>query len=258
MSLATSNIIKAQNPSGEVVTFDPTAHTYRVGGRVLTSTTTLLSEYFEKFDTETISLRYAKKHNRSQEEVKKEWEEIRLEGERRGTLVHDYAESLLKGEDLPEPEEPEDQLYFNCVNVAVVMLLKKFEFIDAEWVIFSPRMGLGGMIDIWMRDRASKDYVLLDWKATNSLKDEPFNGRKAKGPINHLPDTDWTKYELQLNTYEKILRVEKYIHYDDRVRKGIIHIRPGPHKPHVGWHKVEDRQAEVKGIINDRLGQDSI
>ena len=49
--------------------------------------------------------------------------------------------------------------------------------------------------------------AIYDWKRAESIKDEN-KWQKGLGPINHLPDTNYWHYSLQLNVYRYI--IQKY------------------------------------------------
>ena len=79
-----------------------------------------------------------------------------------------------------------------------------------EWMIYDEQHKLAGSIDMLV-DLGDGTYAIYDWKRSKEIKKIPFNDEtyaKTKC-VSHLPDTNFWKYSLQLNTYKKILQ-DKY------------------------------------------------
>jgi hypothetical protein len=106
-----------------------------------------------------------------------------------------------------------------------------------EWRIAAPDLSLGGSVDFIGRDAQGR-YVMFDWKrskrlmeaaaAVTSTSTSPHRFRKmarcpsyllgvissliliissfSRPPLEHLEDSDLTRYSLQLNVYRHILR----------------------------------------------------
>jgi len=236
-----------KNPSGQKVIFNEEAHTYEVNERTLISVTTFIEQFFP-FDSEKISKKYAKKNNLNQADVLAQWKEK----SDLGHIVHLYAEKLFKEETLPGSVNPKVQKYFKMVNKTVIKLLKRFDFIDAEMIIFSESLGMAGTIDLLMRDRANGDIVIFDWKTNKEIKKEnPW--QNALEPIGHLMDCNWNQYQLQLNLYKWILIQEEYFPYPENdvmptatnYRMALIHLSENK----VEWHKVKDISLSVGKML---------
>jgi len=235
----------AKNPSGQEVLFNEENHTYQVNGHSLISATTFIDQFFPEFDSQEVSKEYAKKNGLNQADVLAKWKQKGDDASNLGRDVHLYAERLFKEEDLPTTDDPKIQKYFNVVNKTVVKLLKRFDFIDAEMIVFSELLGVAGTIDLLMRDRTNDDVVIFDWKTNEEIKKEnPW--QNAFLPIQHLMDCNWNKYQLQLNLYKRILSEEQW-HYplESLYRMALIHLS----EDGVGWHKVGDMSGEVAGML---------
>lgn len=240
--------VTAKNPSGQEIVFDEEYHTYQVYGKYLTSVTTFIGQFFPEFDSEKVSKTYAKKNGLNQADVLAQWKQKGDDASDLGHIVHLYAEKLFKEKDLPVTDEPKVQKYFKIVNKTVVKLLKRFDFIDVEHIIFSERLGVAGTIDLLMRDRANDEVVIFDWKTNEKIeKENPWrNGLK---PIEHLQDCNFNKYSLQLNLYKRILIEESYFPaFSPRAtnyRMALIHLSEGG----VDWYKVGDMSEEVQKML---------
>ena len=69
------------------------------------------------------------------------------------------------------------------------------------------KIKLCGSIDMVFRRKSDGKFVIYDWKRSKEIKSEnPFSNGLA--PLDHLPDTNYWHYTLQLNVYKWML--EKY------------------------------------------------
>jgi hypothetical protein len=97
--------------------------------------------------------------------------------------------------------------YFRRFHADHSSLLEPFR---TEWTIFHEEMRLSGSIDIVFRNLDDGTYSIYDWKRSKEIKKTAFGGAFAKTPeIEHLPDSNYWHYSLQLNTYKTILE-QKY------------------------------------------------
>ena len=81
-------------------TFIEDGHYYLCNGkRVGISTTGLIGQYENHFDSETISQQVANKRGISQQEVLEEWRIENLHSTIKGSMVHEFAQSLWEGKE---------------------------------------------------------------------------------------------------------------------------------------------------------------
>jgi hypothetical protein len=83
----------------------------------------------------------------------------------------------------------------------------------SEWEVFTDslepikgerKIKLCGSIDMVFRRKSDGKFVIYDWKRSKEIKSEnPFSTGLA--PLDHLPDTNYWHYTLQLNVYKWIL-----------------------------------------------------
>ena len=209
----------AHHPDGShVITFEEGPHVYTDNRGVrYTSGTAFIGKFFGKFDAVAISTKCAMGRNpkyagRPPGEIREEWSAEARRGQDEGTNVHEYAEGLISGWplcDLPPPISERCERIFIQTEKAVKNLLNRFVFVGAEVIIFSPDMGLAGMIDLLMFDRATNEILILDWKQNKAISTEnPW--QSGLPPIDHLQDTDIAHYSLQLSLYQAIMERENY------------------------------------------------
>jgi hypothetical protein len=227
---------KAYHPNGKAfITFREEPHTYIDNrGVQFLSGTSFVGQFFPKFDAEAVAVRCSKGKNpkyagRDPKEIRAEWKAEGDRGSGEGDNTHLYAESKIS--DWPQSQIPAPiserciKLFFQ-VDRAVTGLLKRFIFIAAEMVVFSPILGLSGMVDLVMYDPATNEILIFDWKQNKEIKREGFQQEKCLSPIDHLQTSDISKYTLQLSTYQYIMDLEGYFPSVSGYRRALIHITP--------------------------------
>lgn len=196
------------HPSGKIITYNGRFHTYYIEGKPsikFISVTTLINKFFQEFNALEISEKYAKKHNLDAKEVRREWKEKGDKARHRGKLYHKYAEECLHNN---------SSVNLLCDNITKYIDKKIKELyksgytpICSECIVASLELRVAGTIDFLMK----KDDTLLigDWKFIDELNYTNI-WRNARFPIQHLPDTNYYKYALQLSFYKYIIQREKY------------------------------------------------
>ena len=92
-----------------------------------------------------------------------------------------------------------------------------------EWLVFYEEIRLAGSIDMVYK-KPDGTIAIYDWKRAKEIKTEnPY--QKGLDPLDHLPDTNYWHYTLQLNIYASILmklnRLEEEVEavFADRLKK---------------------------------------
>lgn len=218
-----------------------------------TSGTTFIKPFFPKFDMIAMSEKCATGDNpkyagRNPEEIRAEWKAEGERGSSEGDNTHEYAEGIMAGWDtseLPKPISERCMQLFKQVDKIAAWLKSKYQFIEAEKIVFSPHLGIAGMVDLIMLDPATQEILILDWKTNKTLTIENVF-QAAKTPISHLPDTHISKYTLQISLYEQIMVRENYFPCATGFRRALIHITPTAAIP----IKLESYSYEIKELIN--------
>ena len=217
---------KHAHPRDAHIAFDEPTHKYYVNGSCQgnISCTGFIHEFFGHFDAKKTITKMRKGANwatskyfgKTDEEIMKEWSDNGKAASTAGTAMHlaieQYMHSAYHEIDPAVMNTPEWQ-YF-----------KKFwddcghdlEPYRSEWEVFTDalqpfngerKIKLCGSIDMVYRRKSDGKFVIYDWKRSKEIKsDNPFE--KGLPPLEHLPDTNYWHYTLQLNVYKWIL--EKY------------------------------------------------
>lgn len=215
------------------------------------SCTTIFKPFF-LFDTVAVSEQCSKSDNqkysgRDPVEIRKEWFEKGLRGSSEGTNVHEHAEWMiskgLSGKN-QTPLSENCKLKFIQVDKIVNYLLTKYEFIEAEKIVFSPDMGIAGQIDLLLYDPKTNTILIIDWKTNKKITTENFHQNIPK-PFDHLQSTDLNKYTLQLSMYEFLLKKERYFPDVKNYKRVLIHITENKAIP----IHLENYDYEIKEIL---------
>jgi len=225
----------AHHPDGKhIIHFRDARHTYTDNQQArYLSGTGFVGRFFPKFDAEAVSIKCSQGKNpkyagRSPEEIRAEWTAEARRGSSEGDNVHAYAEARISGwaaDQIPAPISDRCAALFIQVDRAVAELLSRFVFIGAEVVIFSPELGLAGMIDLLMFNPKNKACLVLDWKTNKEISRENHY-QSGLPPIDHLQSTDISKYTLQLSAYQYLLDRERYFPTVSGYRRALIHLTP--------------------------------
>ena len=236
------------NPTGATITFDERGHLYYTDPKtVLTSVTKFIGSFFPHFDAKTVSRAYARKHKLDAKDVRKKWKQKGAKASKLGTAVHNYCESQFTNEPF-EGNHPSTERYENLLKTAKQACDKlgaQFEFLAAEKILFSERLGLAGQVDLLMRNPNNGNIAILDWKTNEKILTENF-WRNAQAPICHLQDCNYVKYGLQLSTYKHLMLEEGY-YPGANYSMMLIHLQP--HR--AGWLKIDDVYGkDIKNMLS--------
>lgn len=206
------------HPRDEYIKFVEETHKYYVNGSCEgnISCTGFVHEFFGHFDAKAILTKMRKGKNwatskyfgKTDEEIMAEWNANGKQASEAGTAMHLAIEQFLHGSaemiSSTIKETPEWKYFMN--------FWKEFgndlEPYRSEWEVWCPEdIKLCGSIDMIFRRKSDGKFVIYDWKRSKEIKSEnPFGSGLA--PLDHLPDTNYWHYTLQLNVYKWIL--EKY------------------------------------------------
>lgn len=211
------------HPRDRNIAFDEPTHKYYVNGSCQgnISCTGFVHEFFGHFDAKKIIAKMKKSANwatskyygRTDEEIMKEWNDNGKQASAAGTAMHLAIEQFMHGaheEINPAIRDTPEWKYFlqfwnDCGD--------DLEPYRSEWEVFTDsvepiagerKIKLCGSIDMVYRRKSDGKFVIYDWKRSKEIKSEnPFGSGLA--PLEHLPDTNYWHYTLQLNVYKWIL-----------------------------------------------------
>ena len=238
------------------ISFDAGPHIYTIDNDPsvkYTSVTTWNHKHFEEFDADAIITRMmsgknwklSKYYGMTRDEIKATWDKTRDDAAAAGTLMHYNIERVYNGCGLDDVDNgsPEFQ-YFRRFHADHVDQLEPFR---TEWMIFHEEHRLSGSIDILFRNLDDGTYSIYDWKRSKEIKKTAFGGAFAKTQgIEHLPDSNFWHYSLQLNTYKTILE-QKY----DMVIRDMFLVCLHPDNPNKSYIKlkVPDLSDEMRELL---------
>jgi hypothetical protein len=211
------------HPRDDHITFHEPTHKYYVNGSCQgnISCTGFVHEFFGHFDGKAILTKMRKGPNwatskyvgRTDEEIMAEWSQNGKIASEAGTAMHLAIEQFLHGapeQIVPAVLETVEWKYFMKFWADCGDDLEPYR---SEWEVFTdsivPVVGekkikLCGSIDMVFRRKSDGAFVIYDWKRSKEIKsDNPFGSGLA--PLDHLPDTNYWHYTMQLNVYKWIL-----------------------------------------------------
>lgn len=178
-----------------------------------TSVTTFIHSLFKPFDADIIIDKMMKSpkwpsspyYGMTALEIKSKWEEKRDAAASAGTKMHLSIENYYN--QVPNEPSLEESVEFKYFKAFQEEVIEKNEWIPyrTEWTVYDIETKLAGSIDIIYQVNRNNDteLVIYDWKRAENIKKEGFDS--GKSPIDHLPDTNFWHYALQLNIYKYIL-----------------------------------------------------
>ena len=237
--------------------YDPT-HTYTIDGkRGYTSVTTWNHSFFEKFDSDKIIKKMMqgknwnennKYWNMTPDQIKKAWEVNRDEAASAGTKMHYDIECYYNNNDVVN-DSAEFNYFKNFTKDFPELNSKPYR---TEWTIFHEELKLAGSVDMIFEDPETNGETLCiyDWKRSKEIvKTNGFNKYGALECIEHLPDTNYWHYCLQLNTYKAIIEAK----YNKKVSSMyLVCLHPNNKNNNYIRIKVADLTNEIKDLFDLR------
>lgn len=197
------------------VVFDNGSHTYFKKDKKLTSVTTFIDKFKNKFDSDYHSKRIALKENKTQEEVLSEWKEKAFRSTEIGTAIHKIFEDYTNGnysiinENLSFDYLPLKEDYIiefeSKKNGAIsfindLFLKNRLTPVYSELIVYNDY--LAGQIDSICKDNKGNFYI-IDFKTNKSIDTFSYH-KKMKEPFYNVNDSNYYHYCLQLSIYKRL------------------------------------------------------
>ena len=194
----------------------PETHQYvlkRNKNQKFKSVTTVIGQYFKKFDKISISERLTGEHpeyiHLTPSELRAEWDATT----QLGTDIHDEIDQYLRNSKPPTLRRA--SIGINWLRLYLKAPLNK---VMSEVILYSVELGIAGTVDILVEVPGTGAYEIIDWK-TGKLDFESHQGETAPHHItSDLMDCHFEKYTLQLSMYRYLL--EKY--YGFKIQNQVI------------------------------------
>lgn len=184
------------------------------GKRVGISTTGLISQYEQKFDSDTISQQVANKRGISQTEVLEEWRIENLHSTIKGSMVHEFAQSLWEGKKYEFdysniPEEIDIERLKNDINKLVPQALNFYNDYKDIYELIGCEIYLGdedydecGATDQVMLNKLTGEIAIIDYKTNKKIEKESYRHKKMLVPLHKFDDCNYIHYSIQLSAYK--------------------------------------------------------
>jgi hypothetical protein len=216
------------------------------------SVTTIIGEAFEKFDSVKVAKQICEKRGKTWQELVKEWGDLGKAATTLGTRVHENCEYQINGEfdkmHTSSSTNVYEQILFNLAYKEVDKLLsnKNILKLETEKLIFSPSLKIAGSIDLFVTYK-NGTYGIFDWKIlSKGLSQFGFNNKCGiLNATKNIPDSNYWHYALQLQIYEILLKVEKYISNDATVTRTLNVFTDGK----FSQHEMPELKQECKELI---------
>jgi len=213
------------HPRDSLIQFEENGHKYKIINEPnvkYMSVTTWVHSHFEPFDADKIidKMMASKKwksspyFGKTKEEIKKQWE---TQGSMEGTKLHHDIEVLMKS--VP-PKNTHADIVDPCTNVSPEWSYL-MDFIRdtphlvpyrSEWVVFNEDLRISGTIDM-VYENEDGSVMIYDWKRCKEISKNGWGKYALTESIDHIPDSNFWHYTLQLNMYRHILETK----YDKNV-----------------------------------------
>ena len=245
-----------------------------------TSVTTWVHQHFEHFDAKKViegMMRNQKKWNdpvanakyygKTAEEIEQSWAAAGQEAAAKGTEMHYKIECFYNqpqhDTDTTEDTDATDskeQEYFMNFHRHFTKTLRPYR---TEWTVFHEEARIAGSIDMVYElttppsvdsprggvEPLANPLVIYDWKRCREITKASRVNKFATHPaIEHLPDTNYWHYALQLNIYKYILQT-KYSKTVSELYLVVLH----PEAQNYQRIKLPDLQTEVHELFEERI-----
>ena len=251
-------------------TLDEETHIYNINGETdYTSMTTFIHSLFEKFDSDKIidNMMMSKKwtenkyYGMTRQEIKDLWNKNNREATEAGTKMH-YDIECFYNRIININNSKEFEYFMNFHNDNIKDRLEPYR---TEWIVYGEDIKIAGSIDmVFKKNKKNKNNKnnnknnnsketldIYDWKRCREIsKKSNFNKWSINEKIEHIPDTNFWHYGLQLNGYKYILE-----NYYDKIVEDLylVCLHPNNKNDNYILIKVPDLQEEIKTLFNERL-----
>ena len=213
-----NNINTIKNKIKEVFgkyTFIENGHYYLCNGkRVGISTTGLISQYEQEFDSESTSLIVAQKRGVTQSQVLEEWRVENLHSTIKGSMVHEFAQSLWEGKEYKFdysniPQEIDIDRLKKDIEKLIPQAINfyndykdMYELIGCEIYLGDEDYDECGATDQILYNKYTGGIAIIDYKTNKEIKRESYRHKKMLIPLQKYDDCNYIHYSIQLSGYK--------------------------------------------------------
>jgi ATP-dependent exoDNAse (exonuclease V) beta subunit len=178
-----------------MIALDKENHIYTdKDGVEYTSITRFINNFTPQFDFENKSKIYASKYGLNVEEVRRDWKQKNKDSTDFGTKIHTLIEQAIN-DDVLIPG-----FGFEVVNKIYTELKQLTGKFHTEIIVNSNKHKIAGTSDLIIENDDS--FSVIDFKTNKQIKyTNEFEDKYLLSPIDHLPNSEYFKYSLQLSFY---------------------------------------------------------
>jgi len=214
------------HPRDARISFEEESHTYTIDGQRAgwVSCTGFIHGFFSPFDPDSVIEKmmksskwkpggdsYEKYKGMSPEEIKKKWNDDGGESSSLGTRMHLDIEHYYNASPIGNLAVDDWEANASTEWDYFMEFERRWRIprglypLRTEWLVFNETIKLAGSIDM-VFTKPDGTLAIYDWKRAKEIK---YENKYQSGlePLQHLPDTNYWHYSLQLNIYRRILEM---------------------------------------------------
>jgi ATP-dependent exoDNAse (exonuclease V) beta subunit len=173
------------------------------------------------------------------DEIKEKWDTNGRIASDLGTKLHKYIELFYNGELTGDEKKTDDiEIFYSFYDKN-----KHLKPYRTEWEVYDEDHDIAGSIDM-VFENEDGSLSIYDWKRCVDIKKEN-KWENANYPIQHLPDSNFWHYSLQLNIYKYILETK----YKKRIRDMYL-VCIHPCNDDYKLYKVDSLDKEIQIIFS--------
>lgn len=165
----------------------------------------IYKKYVKPFDRDNISKGTARKYGYTQKEVLDDWDKTRDESLILGNNSHKFGELYPFDRTLKPTSLQQEAIvkFWNDLPPFVVPVAMEVMMYYKGTPLFS------GTMDILLYNTITHTFIIADYKTNKDLF-KNYKGQKMLGIFNHLLDTPFNSYQLQLSLYQILFEQTGY------------------------------------------------
>lgn len=183
------------------------------GKRVGISTTGLIHQYSQEFDSDKMSSIVAKKRGISQQEVLEEWRIENLHSTIKGSMIHEYAQSLWEQKEyIFDYSQVPQEIDLERLKSDIAKLIPQadnfyndykdmYSLIGCEMYLGDEEYDECGATDQLMFNNYTQEIAVWDYKSNKEIVYKTKYNQKMKIPLQKFDDVNHIHYSLQLCDY---------------------------------------------------------
>jgi len=202
---------KLNKAFGDFKFFEEDHHYEYKGQRIGISATSLIESYANEFKQDEIAEKVAIKEGKTVQEVLDEWKQKNEWACEKGTMCHEYIQSIWEGNIAFGYESNEIiEKLFNQADHFFIDYRNRLEHLADEFIIGSEEYDIASAVDHLFINKGTGKLVLVDYKTNSYMSgyNKKAYSKPMKMPLDNLNDDALHHYYLQLSIYKFI--IEKY------------------------------------------------